>query len=214
MDATLDAVLQRSIALNDALLEHLIPAGHDGSLRSTTTASMCGIAMEHADSLRKLLASGNYTSAIALLRLQFEAVTRAVWLLFGASESWLAKLGSSPLTLESEKTAGDSPSMSEMLTAIERKGPPAASQMLAEFKAMSWKATNSFVHGGIHPLRRFSDGYPDKLIIQILQNSNALSTMVAMVMAIMSRDGRLTRGMSEFQLRFRDCLPPLIPPTA
>jgi hypothetical protein len=35
--------------------------------------------------------------------------------------------------------------------------------------------------------------------------------MVAMVVAIMSGDSRLTRGMSELQVRFKDCLPPLVP---
>jgi hypothetical protein len=152
MDLALDAVLKESLALNDALLDHLESAAHDGTTRYTTSASFCGIAMEHADSFRKLVASGNYTSAVALLRLQFEALTRAIWVLFAASETWLSKL-ESPLTPESEKAAGDSPSMNEMLTAIECGAPQGAGRMLAEFKATSWKATNSFVHGGIHPLR-------------------------------------------------------------
>lgn len=121
MDLALDAVLKESLALNDALLDHLESAAHDGTTRYTTSASFCGIAMEHADSLRKLVASGNYTSAVALLRLQFEALTRAIWVLFAASETWLSKL-ESPLTPESEKAAGDSPSMNEMLTAIGVRG--------------------------------------------------------------------------------------------
>ena len=38
--------------------------------------------------------------------------------------------------------------------------PAAAHQMQVHFKGISWSAMNSFMHGGIHPLRRNADGFP------------------------------------------------------
>ena len=122
------------------------------------TTNPCGIAFEHANSLQSLIASGNHTSAVALLRPQFEAVMRAIWLHYAATDTAVAKLVA-PLAPETEKSAGDSPSMKDMLEAIERKAHPSASQMLARFKEQSWKPINSLVYGGIHPDSRFGEGY-------------------------------------------------------
>lgn len=36
---------------------------------------------------------------------------------------------------------------------------------LSELKASGWRALNSYVHGGLHPLARMSDGYPLELIL-------------------------------------------------
>jgi hypothetical protein len=209
MESTLIRIIERSSALEDALLLHLENVGHDGSDRSRLTETMCGIAMEHAFSQRLLISTGCFTSGIALLRLQYEAVTRATWLYFAATDGWIVKL-SAPLT-PGEKKAGDSPSMSEMLTQIEKKAPPGPSQLLEEFKTVHWKSINSYVHGGIHPVKRSSEGYPYQLLIQLLQNANGLSTMSAMLIAMMSGDGRITKGMKSIQLDFMDCLPPLKP---
>ena len=209
VDTALHHTLERSNALEEALFAYLSDAGHDDSLRSRVTRTLCGIAFEHANSLRSLITSGNHTSAVALLRPQFEAVTRAIWLHYAATDTAVAKLVA-PLTPETEKSAGDSPSMKDMLDAIERKAHPSASQMLARFKEQSWKAMNSFVHGGIHPVSRFGEGYPPPLLIQVLQNSNGLSTMAAMVMALLSGDANIVRRLSQCQPEFEDCLPALV----
>ena len=211
VDTALNHTLERSNVLEVALFAYLSDAGHDGSLRSRVTTTLCGIAFEHANSLRSLITSGNHTSAVALLRPQFEAVTRAVWLHYAATDTAVAKLVA-PLTPETEKSAGDSPSMKEMLDAIERKAHPSASQMLARFKEQSWKAMNSFVHGGTHPVNRFGEGYPPPLLVQVLQNSNGLSTMAAMVLALLSGDANIVRRVSQCQPEFEDCLPPFVAP--
>lgn len=58
----------------------------DGSPRREAALSMCLVAMEHAVALRALMTLGLPTSAISLMRLQFEALTRAMWLLYSASD--------------------------------------------------------------------------------------------------------------------------------
>jgi len=47
---------------------------------------MCSVAFEHAESVKVLIASGNFTSALGLVRLQYEALVRAMWLLYSASD--------------------------------------------------------------------------------------------------------------------------------
>ena len=66
------------------------------------------------------------------------------------------------------------------------------------------------MHGGIHPLRRHAEGYPLYLILRILENSNALSTMAGMTLAILTGDERITKPMSKIQHDFADCLPELL----
>lgn len=76
------------------------------------------------------------------------------------------------------------PGVSEMLEAVREctgnpgEGmPTGAYEMFAHFKDVTWSAMNSFVHGGIHPLRRLEEGFPLPLALQILRNSNGLVTM-------------------------------------
>ncbi|WP_437438175.1 DUF6988 family protein [Microbulbifer thermotolerans] len=55
---------------------------------------MCSIAFEHAESAKMLISGGNLTSATGLVRLQYEALVRAMWLLYGAPDSAVSKLTS------------------------------------------------------------------------------------------------------------------------
>jgi hypothetical protein len=147
------------------------------------------------------------------MRLQFEALTRAMWLQYAASDLAIEKL-SAPLTIESEKAAKNLPSASEMIEEIGKRAgisvPAAAHQMLANFKNVSWHAMNSFVHGGIHPLRRQAEGFPVHLALQVLRNSNGLLTMTGMAMAVLTMDEAVTKPMSKIQPEFADCLPDLL----
>lgn len=150
------------------------------------------------------------TSAIAVMRLQFEALTRSVWILYAASDAAVEKL-TAPLTRTNEKAANKLPMLAEMLTALDGKAPPAALQMLNQFKDITSAALNSFVHGGIHAINRHSEGYPVTLLIQVLRNSNGLLTMTGMMFATLAGDQELMRKMSQIQTPFRECLPDLLP---
>jgi hypothetical protein len=209
----LEVMLRRSDQLHAALLHLLDGAEFDPSPRGGAALGMCTVALEHGLSLRALMAMGLPTSAVGLMRLQFEALTRAMWLQCAASDLAIEKL-SAPLTTESEKAAKNLPSASEMIEEIgKRVGisvPAAAHQMLANFKNVSWHAMNSFVHGGIHPLRRQSEGFPVHLARQVLRNSNGLLTMTGMALAVLTMDEAVTKPMSKIQPEFADCLPDLL----
>lgn len=211
----LEQMLLRSDALHERLNELLDEAEFDGSARGEAALGMCVVAMEHGTALRALMALGMPTSAVSLMRLQFEALTRSMWLIYAASDAAIEKL-SAPLTLEAEQAAKNLPSAKEMIDQIgNRVGhtvPAAAHQMLTQFKDVSWTAMNSFVHGGIHPLRRSADGFPVHLALQVLRNSNGLSTMTGMTMAVLTGDEAIAKPMSKIQPAFADCLPDLLKP--
>ncbi len=75
---------------------------------------MCRLAFEHAESATMLIAAGPFTSATALVRLQYEALVRAMWLVFAASEQAVSKL-MCELTADSADKANNSPMLSKML---------------------------------------------------------------------------------------------------
>lgn len=211
----LEQMLLRSDALHERLNELLDEAEFDGSARGEAALGMCVVAMEHGTALRALMALGLPTSAVSLMRLQFEALIRSMWLIHAASDAAIEKL-SAPLTLEAEQAAKNLPSAKEMIDQIGKRvgqGVPAAAHgMLAQFKDVSWTAMNSFVHGGIHPLRRSADGFPVHLALQVLRNSNGLSTMTGMTMAVLTGDDAIAKPMSKIQPAFADCLPDLLKP--
>lgn len=156
-----------------------------------------------------LMGAGLPTPATGLMRLQYEALTRSIWLFYAATDIEVEKL-TTPLKAEAEKAANKTPMLAGMLAAIDGKAPAAATLMLKEFKDVMAGALNSYVHGGIHALRRQSEGYPESLLIQVVTSSNALLTMSAMMLAILSGDAAMAKKMSKIQPTFADCLPDLI----
>lgn len=213
MTDTMQQMMLRSDELHEALLSLLDEADFDPAPRGQAALGMCSISLEHAASLRLLMANGLAISAVGLKRMQFEALTRAMWLLYAAPDTAIAKLAA-PLTPEGEQAARSLPMVNEMIDQIGKRvgvsAPAAAHQMLRHFRDVSWHAMNSFVHGGIHPLRRHADGFPVPMALQVLRNSNGLSTMACMTAAVLSGDEGITKPMSQIQPAFADCLPDLL----
>ncbi len=211
----LELILERSDAL-DATLVNMLRADayqtYDDSPRIVASASACSASWDHSRGLRTLIRSDLPTPAIGLMRLQYEALTRCVWLLYAATELEVEKL-TAPLTVDTEKVANKTPMLAGMLAAIDGKAPVAATLMLKQFKDAMAGALNSYVHGGIHALRRQSEGYPVPLLVQVVTSSNGVLTMSAMMLAILSVDTTVSKQMSTVQPLFADCLPELIAPT-
>lgn len=212
-DDLLEHMLRRSNALHERLDELLGDAEFDGSPRGEAAFGMCLVAMEHATAIRALMSLRLPTSAVGLMRLQFEALTRAMWLLYAANDAAIDKL-LAPLTPQSEQAAKNLPGAREMIEQIGQRvgqgAPPAAHQMLSHFKDVTWHAMNSFVHGGIHPLRRGAEGFPVDLVLQVLRSSNGLTTMTGMTMAVLTGDEAVAKPVSKVQPAFADCLPDLL----
>lgn len=202
----IDEILKKSAELESDLLQLLTLDTADGSEKITSSKIMCTVAFEHAESARILIASRNFTSALGILRMQYEALVRAMWILFSASDTEIEKI-SDELTHENAKRAQSLPMVHQMLKSLEGKAPIGAIDSLKEFKEYSWKPLNSFVHGGIHVTARHSKGYPIQLLDQVIRSSNCVSLITGMLLVQLTGDPTHSGKLTVIQSKFLDCLP-------
>lgn len=179
----------------------------DDSPKLSICANACLLSLEHASSLRILFAANAPHSATGLLRLQYEALLRAAWVLYAASELQLAKL-TTQLDINSEQAANNLPGPADMLKALEAKAPTGLIQPLNEFKTVAMKGLNSFVHGGIHPLTRIKEGFPEVLALQLVRNSNGLMHFGYRMLASLAGSQAMMNQMTHLYGTFADCFPP------
>lgn len=177
---------------------------YDSSDRIRVSKIMCSVSLEHAESFKILLASRNFTSAIGLLRLQFECLVRGMWVLYAASETALSKL-TAELNEDSQKRANNLPMLSEMIIQLEKKAPKNAIDPILEFKEYSWKPLSSYVHGGLHAIDRHSKGYPVQILEQALKASNGVNGLVAVFGSILTGQPHLTKEVYKSFDKFSDC---------
>ena len=202
----LDQVIARSEQFQDELFLQFQQYGFGDDKKSLAVISMCNIAQEHAISLRELTKLRLLTSAMGLLRLQYEALVRAMWALYAASDSSIIKLVA-PLTPENEQVAKNGlPGVSKMMDEIEKKGPAGLHKHLSEFKDYSWQPLNSFVHGGIHAVNRSNTGYPVHIHYSAVRQSNNLLHMSAIALAHLVNDGDLVLDIVSLYKKYADCL--------
>ena len=178
----------------------------DQSPKLLVRAHTCLLSLEHARSVRILFSTNAPHSASALLRLQYEALLRAAWVLYAASDLQITKLDA-PLDANSEQAANNLPGALEMLKALEAKAPVGLTQPLTEFRTVAMKGLNSFVHGGIHPLRRISEGFPEALALQLVQNSNGLMHFSYRILAGLTGSQHLMNQTTHLYGEFQDCFP-------
>ena len=202
----MDRLLARSAEHEKLVVEMLTLPPFDTAKRTKLTHIMCSVSIEHGESLKILLASGNFTSSVGLQRLQFEALVRAVWIFYAASEVVIEKL-SLDLTSTISKTNEKLPMLSMMLQKLEGNAPPNALNPLLEFKEYSWKPLSSFIHGGIHAINRHSNGYPGSLLEQTLRASNGVNGMTGYFLAILTGSTELSKEFHKSFFEFSDCLP-------
>jgi len=175
------------------------------SLRLQASLDAALLSVEHAAALRVLMEGQLGPSAAAMLRCQFEAFVRAVWLLSCASEDQVELLSSPPTARSREKDV--LPMLSIMLNAL-GKDPRLANMVphLMELKQHAWPALNSFVHAGVHALGRSRAGFPLELAVNVVRCSNNLMMMAGQHMAILSGQRGLQREVLSLNDRYTDCL--------
>ncbi|WP_448670195.1 DUF6988 family protein [Pseudoxanthomonas mexicana] len=179
----------------------------DDSQRLQVSDLLCSLSMEHGDSTRALLQTGLLPSALVIHRAQFEAVMRAIWTLYAATDDQLARM-TPELSLGTEQAAKKLPNVSVMIEELDKKAPPNAVTPLREFIAYNWKALNSYTHAGIHPLRRHQNGYPPQLVVDALMNVNGMSVLAAMQASILTGVPDLQRKVLEAASRYPTVLRP------
>jgi hypothetical protein len=179
----------------------------DDSPKLVVSDIACSMSFEHWAATRSLLEAGMLPSAVVVHRAQFEALLRSIWVLYAATDEQLSKL-SAELTIETERGAKNLAQVADMMSVVNKKGPPQAYEALNRFKENSWKALNSYAHAGIHPIRRHAEGYPLQQITSIARNSNGLAVMSAMQASVLGGVQPLQREILDLAAQYPDCMPP------
>lgn len=202
------SLIDRSIHLHEAIHNHVDTLVPVGELRAKIAFDSGVLALEHGTAVLHLVEAGWTSSAFALMRPQFESLVRGIWLAYAASDSWIEKL-SQPLTVAAQKQANEGPMVADMLKQLEVSpdAPGGVVGQLKVYRDVSWKALNSFNHGGIHALSRNVAGYPHKLVYDALRNSNAVVALTAQLLAIMTGDGINMDLVRQVHVDYVDCLP-------
>ena len=204
----LNTLLERTAQFHDAVHSHigsLVPA--EGT-RPLVAFQASLLSLEHASGAFVLIGQGLFPSAYTLMRPQYECLVRGIWLLHAASETWVEKLAE-PLTLESTQRANEGPMLAEMLKELEisPNSPGPLVKQLKQYRDTTWKAMNSYAHGGLHPLSRMLTGYPAQLTYDVVRNSNAIMALATQLASILSGDPRNMEPVRRFHIEFADCLP-------
>lgn len=210
----LDKLLGRTTELHAAAMNHVSELSPYDDNRFVVAFQSGLLAVEHATSALLLNLQGFPTSACTLMRPQFEAHLRGVWLMYAAKESWVSKL-SEPLTEASARRTNKLPMPAAMFEDLKQcpEAPQPVVQQLAEYSEVTWRALSSFTHGGLHPLSRVASGFPLQLVFDTQRNSNAVFALSTQLLSILSGDPSAMEPVRRLHVEFADCLPIIdVPP--
>lgn len=199
------------IAKAEDLINHLadivdIPP-YDHSARLLLSRTLAITSLHFSASARTLCNNELALGAATVLRSQFEAVVRSVWIFYCATDSQVENL-SSALSVESQQANKNIPHVAEMLANLEKK-----TQLnnllvsLKEFKDGSWQPLNSFVHSGIHAVHWTKWEPPKKLLEQMFRSSSGLAVIAFQNLAILTGNQALQKDVIAMCATFSDCLP-------
>lgn len=181
------------------------------SRRTDAASASAALVFEHGHSLRILLEAGAANSAVALLRLQYEALLRAAWLTYAATNAHIEKVDA-PLTREAATAAKGLPGAAEMLGTLERaaEASPGLRGLvvpLREIRDDAWAPMNAFVHTGLHAIARTKDGFPAKLVVAVVKMSNAMLHITARLLARFANDQSVVQLVEGSIVEFEDVVP-------
>lgn len=190
----------------DADVTALLERGWNiSSQRQAVCMAYCKAALEHAISQRVLIGDGLHGTALSLIRLHFESVIRAAWVLYGAKDDWLGKFSAPVLPGDlTEPQMG--PPIPAMLDAIAAISPEAALELRRINDTI--KVMHSFVHGGVHLVVHALRGYPPEKLVAVLQNRNLLLLMLSNVIVGASQRSELRTAVRDLMERHAGCMPP------
>ena len=201
---------QRSRQLHAAIMSRVQAPPDDAPLRHELAYRMILVVFEQAAGLRQLTTTGLVTTAACLMRVQFETLLRAVWLMSAADDDAPGHLAAL-LKPEGESAACQLPGISEMLDrmdAVNTAGPPSPmTAALHDIRSVSWHTLHSFVHGGINERLMYSQLSHTELAPALMMQGNRVLAVAGQALALIMQDDALRQDMSKLPSRFADCLP-------
>lgn len=141
------------------------------------------ISFEHAIAVNTLFSSSLFISASTLLRVQFESIVRAYWLLFIATNKQILKL-EFKWTFEEQLEKDSYPTVSRMINELDEANLQHLKHIISmflEFKKYHLTHLNSFIHSGKQAFVRSALGFDIDFIKILIKQSNNLSALVAQI---------------------------------
>ena len=140
------------------------------------------LAVDHFSSVILLMRHGCYGSALALVRVIYEAMMRAYWIYYCAEARDLDSIGT--------KDSYEFPSMQDMADLVDQNYfSRSGLSPFAAIKQNVWKSLNSFTHSGLRQLRRQVDedgirpSYPDGELDDALRAAGAFALFAGWLIA-------------------------------
>lgn len=202
----IEQILKQTVCFAEEIEAFFPPMTRTPNLRHISSSVACSLALEHWDATKILLSQGLFPSAVTVHRTQFEALVRSIWLLYAASDTEVGKLISN-LNTETEQSSKNVAGLQEMISEIGKKGPTEAYKALVLFRDNGLKPINSYVHTGIHPIYRHANGYPAKLMGDVLRNSNGIALMTWMQESILVGQPEIQLKILDVAARYPTCMP-------
>jgi hypothetical protein len=159
--------------------------------RSYLSGACLHASIEHGFAILVLVDEDLHGSALALIRLQFEAYVRGMWLAQCASDSEVDKAGHDEF-----------PKINSMIESLEKPG-LLDSALLSTIKDGAWESLNSLTHTGyqqIGPrLNKYGIGsyFDDDQIRVALNWAEALTILCAVAFAGLAKDDQLALSALE-----------------
>lgn len=208
MTAQLDRLLDRSDLLDEAIAHATAFDGHVVGSQPMLAAGQASLSIQLGRAQRHLLRCAMDAPAMALVRVQFESTTRAVWLASAANEAQVSRYAVPDHDGELKGT-NQGPSVDDMLNGIGASPATHLSEALRALKAATWRAMNHYSHGSmIAVVQANAQRQPDKLINAVL-NSNGMLLIAANVALVATRH-RPTAVLKALAAEYSDCLPPAV----
>lgn len=199
-------LFDQSDALQEAASQVLTSGASPPDRRAFLAIRLAGVSLEHWGAQRLLLRAGLDVSGFAMVRLQFEAVIRAVWILECAKDDWLERF-SAPVPDGQLEEPVLGPPVEAMLSTISKKAPVIA-EMLKQLKDGAWEPMHSYVHGGARPIVQSLIGTTHYQVSAVLRNANGLGLIAINVLTRALRNPSLNGFVAHLQREYSECLPP------
>jgi hypothetical protein len=200
----LNALLQQSDAFQEHLVEVLNDAHAMESSRIAAVWPLVVVVHEHSAAIRLLIEGGLGASALALLRVLYDAVVRQMWAGYCASAEQLARLNAD-LSPESFHSSQVLPSTHEMLDDLEKRGPVGLHNLLHQFKAQSSKPLNSVIHSGLHAVHLANVGLFIPIAGQVIKQTNNLLHMSGLQAAEIAQCQQSYDLVGVMYKQYKDC---------
>lgn len=184
-------LLEKSLEITQWINTNLngVKVSSDGK---TCIVSGChSVVIENQKAIILLLQHNVYSSAFSLVRIQFEAYVRALWLNYCATNSELEDFKKEKLTKK----------FYEIIEEIE-KVDGYKSGVLSKAKKAGWAKMNSFTHTGFtQVVRQLSEDYIEQNydkgeIEEVFNFANALGLLSLLEIAFLSKDNALITKVS------------------